>query len=198
VGVKASFEKIEKAIKKLKKCNFRGKIIVNAIITPINYKEIKEIAEYFKDLEVDSLRFQHLNFLKEKELKAAKNELKKSNIKHFIGNPELDTNALKKELKRVKNISGLPIFFIPVLNNKDIDNWYLKKGCESKKCLFIHRGLYVDADGICHSCQNIRNNIGDLKNESLFKIFNSKKAKQFRKDRKKYLSKACLRCCKLS
>lgn len=195
VGSKSSFRGVEKAIKELKKREFGGKIIVNTVITSNNYHQLTEIAENFKNIKVDALRFQHLSFLREEEFRKMKKELRDS-VEYYIGNPKIDLIHLKNEIEKVRKVSA-PVFFIPDLNKSDIETWYSREDILNKRCLFIHRGLYVDSGGVGHSCQVIRNKIGDLKEKSLYDVFNSKKAKIFRKNRKKKLCQACIRCCKL-
>lgn len=197
VGVEGSFKKIITSINELKRSDFSGNIVINVTISFLNYKELGKITKKFEKINVDAIRFQHLNFLTSNEMKKAKKEFENENVKHYVRDKKNDVKGLKKEIKKIKNKKNKSIFFIPNLSRNEITNWYKNNFKSTRNCFYIFRSLYIDVNGDCHNCQNIRNNIGNIKDESLFKIFNSKKSKKFRKVIKQSGSTACHRCCKL-
>ncbi len=95
-------------------------------------------------------------------------------------------------------MSSIPVQWAPTLTETEIKNWYSAERFKTqRRCLYPWRGILVDADGKLYPCSKIYLELGNLKTEEVFNLWNSDNMEKFRAYLKKNLFPACSRCCKL-
>ena len=175
-------------IAELKKNNKRKAplILATCTINDKNHAHLKEIADMFDSLPLDSFSFQHLSFGKD-----------------FIFGEDFNYEAVQDmDIENLKNnINGIlnknyykPVFFVPYLRVKDIGAYYRDLNYDfGSSCINPWVMAEIKPNGkviICHR------EIGDININSLKEIWNSPEGRRVRHFiNKGVLSNRCLRCC---
>jgi len=181
-------------------------ILLNYTITPDSILQVNHSFELAQRFGLDGVRLQHYNYLLPNELKAQSNVMR--NLFGIDpGANEIEeaeeTRHMGEELKKLverlrKQNRRIPIQWAPTLTNAEIDNWYSSsRFATQRKCLFPWRGVVVDANGKVYPCSKIYIELGDLRENDLFTIWNGPTMFKFRRRLKRGLFPACARCCKL-
>ena len=153
------------------------------------------------------IRFEHLNFATSQEI----NEHNKICEKDFPNvKIELSTHLENDDIKHLKgclntieNINKerqkykIPVYFKPFLNSSEVTSWYSNKCSINRKCYFIWKSLFITPSGDVTLCQFLVYKLGNIKDNSLEEIWNSKRYRKLRLRLKKGLLPGCSRCCKL-
>lgn len=193
-GYPGCFEKAIANIKKLrlKEINQRTKrkvININCVISENNYAHLTNLYSYLIEnkLDIDVLAFQHMYFDPENK-------------------PVIDLAILKSQIEKIKRFrtthSDFSVLFIPEIKFNDLlfyynpvkDNTYFKNRCNIPWLgLNILPNLEVTPGGGVLGCNNV---VGNLKNDTLRKIWNNDRMKQFRQNLLYHgLPTDCFRCC---
>jgi MoaA/NifB/PqqE/SkfB family radical SAM enzyme len=206
-GYKLSFEKAVEGIEYLLQQHKRPQISVFCAITQWNIGRLKEFLDYFKNHSLTRIGFMHTNYTPESVaethniLYGGKYPATPSNMQDInIGDYNLD--ALHEEIKEIKSTHyPFPVSFSPDISTKELlEQFYLHpEKAVGKKCHDVFNNIMIKSNGDvipAHGrCYNLT--IGNLYNETLPDIWNSKVIAGFRKDlnRAGGLLPACSRCC---
>ncbi|MCM8786983.1 MAG: radical SAM protein [Candidatus Omnitrophica bacterium] len=205
-GVKNSFNKVTEALRLIVKKNFW--VGINCVVSERNIEYIDKLVIFCSRIGVDGIGFQLENFIsnrtEEESLKILKyknNNLlhrddKKGNYKYTL------ENLLNKifQVKKIARKSGIPITFAPSIFYDSPELVYYGNARKKFKLLFCEdiSSLRIDYQGNVTFCSFFHQSFGNIKNDSLRKIWNSNKLKEFRyKLISNNLIPACDRCCKL-
>lgn len=206
-GYKLSFEKAVEGIDYLLQQHKRPEISVFCAITQWNIGRLKEFLDYFKNHSLTRIGFMHTNYTPETVAQAhnvlygLKYPATSSNMQDInIGDYDLD--LLYEEIKEIKNTRyPFPVSFSPEIGTKELLQQFYHKPEEAvgKKCHDVFSNIMIKSNGDvipAHGrCYNLT--IGNLYQENLADIWNSKVIAGFRKDLNKAggLLPACSRCC---
>ena len=180
-------EGINQVVKVKKKLNkTRPSISINCVINNYNIANLREIHSELMKLPVESITFQHLLYFKD--------DFKKK--KDFLITDRKKLNKLIDFVDYIKKFDfNIRTNVFPNVKSGDIIGYYTKENYKfSKSCIFPWISVMVDPDGTVRSLEE---SLGDIKEEPLMEILNSKKSRSFRNDVKKgkYNSTYCFRCC---
>jgi radical SAM protein with 4Fe4S-binding SPASM domain len=206
-GNEKSFQKAVEGIEKLLTFKNRPEISIFSVITEWNIGEMSKFVEYFKNFPLKEIGFMHTNFtpdwlaVEHNKHYGDKYEATLSNT----GEIDLENMDLKllwsqiEEIKRMNN--SFKISFSPEVSSyDDLDLFYHKP--EKKwgtRCNDAFRNIMIKSDGSvipAHGrCYNL--SLGNVNEDSLATIWNSKVAGDFRSTLNKAggLLPACNRCC---
>lgn len=169
-------------VKKIEKLKEGKNLRINVIFTlsSQNCHKISRIIENFKNSNIDSVVLQHLIF--------------SNNNTH-----DVDTNSIISQVSRIENNLKPSFRFFPPIKIQDIKNYYENPNFPNKnKCLKPWFVVIILPNGDVIPCdQENPKLVGNIKRESLAKIWNNDK---FRSFREKIQSKGlndnmCFRCC---
>lgn len=206
-GHKSSFQKAVEGIDELLIHTPRPKISIFCVITEWNIGHLKEFADYFKKFPIKQLGFMHTNFTPDfivqnhNNLYGEKYPATISNIEQIeIG--KMNLRILMAEIMEIKK-SNYPfeVTFSPnIIEEEKLDVFYNQPDkFVGKICNDVYRNIMIKSDGSvipAHGrCYNLT--IGNIYNNSLKEIWNSKVVSEFRKDLMIAggLLPACSRCC---
>lgn len=205
-GLPGSFEALVSNIKSFTGSGHKIKIFINCAISQFNIRGLPKIARIADDLKVDMLRFEHLNFSPAVDLQKHALQWKE----YFPGDShaELSTycntaiaeDGFYEEIMKMRELQNrfkVPIYFKPALSSSEIKSWYSNNCLTKRKCFFTWRSLFIAPNGDVLPCQFLVYKLGNIREESLDRIWNNKKYKNFRVQLKRGLLPGCVRCCKL-
>jgi MoaA/NifB/PqqE/SkfB family radical SAM enzyme len=209
-GKKGSFKKLIQGTKQLidKRRSTPSNIKINTVIRKENYQHLSKIYDFVEKLGVDEWSLQHFSFTTIKARRAI-NEFEKNanwdvfsrgkeiNKDHYLKNKE--TEQLGRELAKIKARKYNTRFsMFPPVN--DLQAYYAGDfPCQLSWCKGPFDSLMIFNQSEVHLCMGYK--IGDLMKEhpSLLKIWQSKKAKEFRtRIAKAKVLAPCFRCCGLN
>jgi len=205
-----AYDKVLKNLKMLSKIkHWKTKIYITSTITEKTLPHIHKIINMGRGLKINRIKFEHLNFLptekKDEYIEILKRIFDKvdypkpmSYIRDFFDLSFLkDINKISNDLIK---FFPLDMMIKPFLNEKELSEWYC--GMESKKlkrmrCSYVLFSTYVASDGYVHPCQFYDYKLGNIKEKSIYEIWNSRKYEEFRSVVTKQILPSCYRCCKL-
>ena len=215
-GVAGIFNKAINALKIMdeekKKLNKEDPAIyITTAITPYNYKNMVEFYNYFNENfpeTIKNIMFSHY-FFKDNAMRDAHNKsygdiypILSSNDDENIKNMDPQIIIQQKNiLDNMKN-KNIPYSFMPELKDEAIIDYYknsLKFVTGSKKCIAFWRDASINPNGdIIVQAMCFGGKLGNIKEKSLKKIWNSSEIKKLRDFiRKRKITPACTRCCLL-
>ena len=206
-GHKSSFQKAVEGIEELLSNSHHPDISIFCVITKWNIGHLKKFADYFKKYPLKQLGFMHTNFTTDfmarnhNKILGNKYPATTSNTEH-IEISKIDLKILFAEINEIKK-SDYPfeITFSPeIIDEHKLDVFYNHpEKFLGKVCSDVYRNIMIKSDGSvipAHGrCYNL--DIGNIYNNSLKDIWNSKVVSDFRKDLMDAggLFPACSRCC---
>jgi len=206
-GNEKSFQKALEGIKKLFQHPNPPKVSVVSAITEWNAKNLKEFADYFKDLPLHEIGFMHTQF-GEPSIAINHNKIwgniypaTESNL-DVVNLNNMDLPHLLDQIKKIKDEKyPFKAFFSPEINDLESLNTYYHKPevIIGKKCEAVYLSIMIKSDGSAipaHGrCYNLK--VGNIYNESLKEIWTSSIFGKFRKDLRNAggFLPACSRCC---
>jgi len=206
VGSRGSFEKVARAIKLVSKKHFW--VAVNCTISKKNLNELFRLVNFSASHGVDSIGFQLENFATPKEERISRQSLNKKTSSGFVQSKKESVypysfSALMKAwylARRAGREKGIPVTFTPYSFCSDPESVYLGNARESGFDFFCEDliNCRIDPEGNVIACQFLPQRFGNVKKQSLKKIWFSP---QFKTYRKRLLSnnllQICNRCCKI-
>lgn len=195
VSNQSAFSKATENIKYFCEIKKNTKVMIQSTILKENIRELDKIVEIGIELNVDVIRFGHLNFLTQKEI----SETKRLNLEgnSFIFDEELNLSDFEYNIKLLKQKYKNKVLFNPELLVDEIKDWYSLNFKTKRKCYFIWKDLFIFPNGDVFPCENVQLKMGNILKEPFNKIWNFDNYINFRKTVKKKLLPACHRCCKL-
>jgi len=206
-GHKSSFQKAIEGIDELLKHPPRPNISIFCVITEWNIGHLKEFADYFKKFPLRQLGFMHTNFTPD-FIVSNHNKTYGDKYPATISNTEqieiskMNLKILLDEITEIKKTDySFKVTFSPEIKTEaELDIFYNQpEKLIGKICNDVYRNIMIKSDGSvipAHGrCYNL--NIGNIYNNSLNEIWNSKVVSELRKDLMNAggLFPACSRCC---
>jgi len=200
------FGKIMENIKYVKSINPKMPIKLNCTISRDNFEHLDYMVNLAKQLGAD-LSFQYVQFLDKYHM-----DLHKKVITRLLGGyyptkvdmdsfNEQEIDFLVSEIRQVKKLSRekkVNIYFTPELRMEEIKPYFLDlRGYRhSNKCVFPSSSARINSQGFVFPCIDYL--YGNVKEKSFSEIWNSPRARTFRKTLKESkLFPGCIRCCKI-
>jgi radical SAM protein with 4Fe4S-binding SPASM domain len=206
-GHKSSFQKAIEGIDELLKHSPRPNISIFCVITEWNISHLKEFADYFKKFPLKQLGFMHTNFTPD-FIVVNHNKIYGDKYPATISNTEqieiskMNLKILLDEITEIKKTDySFKVTFSPeIISENELDIFYNHpEKLIGKICNDVYRNIMIKSDGSvipAHGrCYNL--NIGNIYDNSLTEIWNSKVVSEFRQDLMNAggLFPACSRCC---
>lgn len=206
-GNKNSFQKAIEGIEELLHNSVRPAISIFCVITEWNIGHLKRFIDYFEKYPLKQIGFMHTNFTPDFVV-SNHNNIYGDKYPATISNTEqiqiskMDLKTLRDEITEIKNTHyPYEISFSPELKTVDELNIFYNQPVKliGKICNDVYRNIMIKSDGSvipAHGrCYNLT--IGNIYENSLKEIWNSKIVSAFRKDLMKAggLFPACSRCC---
>lgn len=197
-GIPGAFDKACRGIKEVLRMKKNTKanannlpfLGVNCCISEYNAAHLTEFIEQFKDMDIDYIHFNHLQFVTQDMASRQRSLNKDFNFTAagvFQTDPaRVDTAVLKQEIFQIeKKHKNQRIEFAPHIKGKDIDRFYLEphrflRGY--KRCYYPWRHLHILPDGeviVAYRC--FSGNMGNISRQDLGQIWNGDKFRRFRK-----------------
>jgi len=206
-GHKSSFQKAIEGIDELLKHSQRPNVSIFCVITEWNIGHLKEFADYFKKFPLKQLGFMHTNFTPD-FIVSNHNKIYGDKYPATISNTEqiqiskMNLKILLDEIRKIEKTNyPFELTFSPEIKSEnDLDVFYNHpEKLVGRICNDVYRNIMIKSDGSvipAHGrCYNL--DIGNIYNNSLKEIWNSKVVSEFRKDLMNAggLFPACSRCC---
>lgn len=206
-GNKNSFQKAIEGIEELLKQKDSPDISIFCVITQWNIGHLKEFVDYFNKFPIKQVGFMHTNFTpdfivqKHNHIYGNKYSATISNIEQ-IEISKMNLNILLKEIIEIKKTNyPFEVKFSPEISDEiKLDVFYNQpEKFIGKICNDVYRNIMIKSDGSvipAHGrCYNL--NVGNINENSLKEIWNTKIISNFRKDLMSAggLLPACSRCC---
>jgi len=84
-----------------------------------------------------------------------------------------------------------------VLDEREIRQWYSARATLGRRCVFIWRSTFLNAQGDVYPCQFLYVRMGNVRQNQMVKIWNNDLYRRFRDTLRKGLMPGCARCCKI-
>jgi radical SAM protein with 4Fe4S-binding SPASM domain len=206
-GRPGTFATVKRNIRFLSSQKKRPQIIVTATITPKNVFELEKIYRLGKDLGVDRVKFEHLQYLnpEERRLHCIKwRSLWRKDAElitpgRFFAINNAQISQILEQISRICDSGyGTPHLEVrPRLSYRGLHDWYCKNQSPVGLCPSIWKTTIIHPDGKVRLCQIYDKKLGNVRKTSLSKIFLSEDAQKFRKELLKTgrLLPGCVRCC---
>lgn len=186
----------------------KPRIVINCVITEMNYQMLEELIDLKERLGIDYLEFQLLIFYTGKEITQYKQDfynrfgyepMSADSFNDNYGNIHL--SCLEKTIENIalKNDETIRVFPYLIKSKEQIERYFhMPYQLPVTKCANISRACWVDSNGDVLPCSNFTDyKLGNIKNDRLLDIWNSTKAQTFRKSMNNNLFSICYRCCDL-
>lgn len=194
-GKQGTFDKVINNIKianQLQKKGANFKLFINSVLLPDNIDELSNFVEYMQQFNIEQFVFQHLQFATPKLQEKTNSEWENLLGCKFDGDnfttkkqyqlTEEYIQKIKENLEKVSNICKKEAFVFPCLNNNEIKNYYLDKDLNSIRpyltCTTPWLNAFISPDGNVSNC--IGNQIGNLKENNFWSLWNNEKANRIR------------------
>lgn len=205
--IPGSYKKLVNNIGTLTSYSRRPKVILNCAISEDNYQFLEDVIKIGKSLKVDIVRFEHLVFLTFQDIKRHSsfcqiysNEekgLSPNTYMHDFENYKMQ-HALYDIMHKIKARYKNFVIFKPLLRKHEIKAWYSNEFANDRRCFFIWGSLFIYPNGDIAPCQFYPGyKLGNVKRDSIAKVWNSKKYRNLRLILKNGPLPGCKRCCKL-
>lgn len=196
---KKTVENVKRLIGLRNKANEKLPIItLNCVIQRDPMPVLNKVAQLAKELKVDICNFQVYDSSLNRSGYDLRNSLEHLDKKLIAKAPKITAKKLRAKLIEAKKIlenSKTKLTFTPQFKIKQIINHYQQKiNLNKAYCCQPYYSFRISPFGEVYPCFNLY--VGNLLHQNFWKIWNSKKFRQFRTDikKRKYLS-SCLGCC---
>lgn len=196
-GVAGTFKKVISGIKclqelKIKRGQKKPYINICFTISQANYNNLVDFVEFLvsENLEINLLNFQHIEFTSQKIVEEQKDFFNKNfnretNFWEGVASnfQNIDTNILISQMETLKNKKYKNINYIefePDFTSLEIKNYYAREDFKKdfKKCLAPYYEAMILPQGEMWICPDY--SIGNAKDNTLYNLWNSEKARKFR------------------
>jgi MoaA/NifB/PqqE/SkfB family radical SAM enzyme len=210
---KGSFDKTISGIRLVqnlsKQSGKRVNVRINCVISELNLFCLDDLVAIAASLNC-SLSFGHLMFTSEKiaedQSKAMNSKLK---IKSDTINGFITGLNAKKEAKLIQQLNAcnlkasrhnVPLNIAPILkDDASVCQWYSGiTPISGMHCTYHWTTMFMKPDGEIVPCDFINFSVGNITKQTPLSIWNSNRARYFRKLLKKGMFPGCVRCCRLT
>ena len=201
VGLPGAYDRSLAALRLWAAQKARSTAMVNYVLSPASVNDLPRFVADTADIQPLSVRLSHLNFLTAAELAAQERfwaaRFPESPIRILSHQWEPEAGAFAPLIEFLHTPSGHRVLTKPVLNDAEIRRWYSENARLDRRCIFIWRSTFLNAQGDVYPCQFLYVRIGNVKTEPLAAIWNNELYRQFRATLKDGLMPGCARCCKI-
>lgn len=211
-GSDGSFERISQGIRQVQEWRRKHKsdtprININSVVTLWNHDRMLEMVELARELGVDGLTFQHLNFLEPTTMRSHMAYFEKEFAYEwptrekdlgYLDTLGFDADVIHRQVSEIRKMSDFPISFLPDLTEREeLDGYYhdINHEFEETSCSnpWIH--VTITPKGVVTPCMEYP--IGNVRDESFPAIWNGERFRKFRAELKKsgLFPGYCQRCC---
>lgn len=175
--------------------------MVNYVISPESVSDLTGFVKEVEAIRPLAVRLSHLNFLTAKEIAAQR----KYWDKRFPGVPidilshqyEPESGLFAPLIEFLGSDAGHSITTKPVLDAEEIRKWYGPDAKLGRRCVFIWRSTFINAQGDVYPCQFLYVRMGNIHEQRLEEIWNNDLYRRFRDSLRTGLMPGCARCCKI-
>jgi len=201
VGKPGSYAKSREALRIWARLSPQTPPMVNYVVTGSSVTDLPGFVDEVRDIKPLVLRLSHLNFLTAKEIAAQQTYWGS----HFPDVPieilshqfEPEAGAFAPLIEFLESDKGRQVFTKPVLDSDEIRQWYSPDAKLGRRCVFIWRSTFINAQGDVYPCQFLYVRMGNVFEEPLHEIWNNAVYRQFRETLSHGLMPGCARCCKI-
>lgn len=173
-GVNGTFKKVIQSIKDIRTISNKTKISVNTLITKKNFTHLNDIVKLSNALKVDVINFVPIHNTYPQNLYSSQDETL------FFNTPD-EIDDLEEELnKTIDFLSRAEIEMISYEYLREIPNFYKNKVTKFR-CLAGYIFCEVDSSGDVYPCYSLGKSVGNIRENKLSEIWNSKKFNRRRK-----------------
>jgi MoaA/NifB/PqqE/SkfB family radical SAM enzyme len=181
---------------------------IGCTISDQNYKHLKDIVDIAESLNAECLIFLHLAFLSDDEFERHSTlfrDIFQTESFQWAGYrykpKDLDVEYLADKIEEIKSDRRkMPVIFHPDFTRQEIRDYYTNSSFLSTSycnvCMAPWTTAYILPNGDVSPCSSYV--AGNVRTDSLKKIWNNQKFKRFRTElKKRKLFPVCPRCCEL-
>jgi Fe-coproporphyrin III synthase len=211
-GSDGSFERISQGIRQVKAWREKHgtrtpRININSVVTLWNHDRMLEMVELARELGVDGLTFQHLNFLEPRTMHSHMDYFRKrfqydwptrEKDLGFLDTSGFDADVIHDQVTKIRKMDGLPISFLPDLTTREEINGYyhdIDFKFQESSCInpWIH--VTINPKGVVTPCMEYP--VGNVRDDDFATIWNGETFRTFRSELKKQglFPGYCQRCC---
>ncbi len=183
-------------------------VLINFIVSEESVDKLDKLLDFAEETKVTGIFLQFLSYLTKKDISmntpfcnsyfpGIQNSMLEQqpfseDIKSAICN---NVNSFKKKAKA----AGIPVFFSPrELSDTQMLKWYSDEFLFLNNCKYVWNVARISPSGDVYPCYMYRIPMGNINEDSFFKIWNNRQFTDFRKLlREKGVFPGCNRCCKL-
>lgn len=201
VGTKGSYQKTMNALLLLAAKMKSPGPMINYIITEDSLAVLPEFLDQVVKLDNVVVRLSHLNFLTQQEIDDQQTfwtqRFPDDPMEILTYNYECDPSRFSELPKILSRPEYKNVFTKPILSDNELLNWYSNDFTLGRKCVFIWRSTFLNANGDVYPCQFLYIKMGNINDASMDQIWNNDLYVNFRRTLKKGLMPGCSRCCKV-
>jgi len=175
--------------------------MVNYILTPESIEDLPGFVDEVADINPLSLRLSHLNFLTADEMQNQMDFWRERfgdvPIEILSHQWEPREGAFAPLIEFLQSDKAKGIFTKPVLDDGEINSWYSRNVELGRRCVFIWRSTFLNAQGDVYPCQFLYVRMGNLREQTMAQIWNNDLYRKFREVLNEGLMPGCARCCKI-
>lgn len=191
-GIEGLYERIKKGIDLIVEKRNGKKPLINLQVTinPDNYDRLESIVKAAEELHADSITFHHLIFQTEDNINETGKRFGELGVEDWNGFkylPGIDPEILAEQINVINNNKKRKpsINFYPNLQKDELIKYYSNPNwfpsSYKGKCKSSWICAYIFPDGKVRPCLNFSYDFGNLEESGFNGIWNSSKAKEFRR-----------------
>jgi len=201
VGQEGAYERALEALRLWEGVGGRTRPIANFIPTEASIAHLQEFAQQVERMPHVTWRLSHLNFLTGDEIEQQRGAW----ARRFDDRPvrllayryEPPPGAFTPLTRFLRSADGRRLLTKPILNDRETEEWYQPDFQLDRRCVFVWRSTFLNADGTVYPCQTFLIGLGNVRDRPLEDIWNGEEYVRFRATVQQQLMPGCVRCCKL-
>lgn len=201
VGLPGAYDKSLEALRLWAEQEAKAPAMVNYVLSPESVADLPEFVAETADIRPLAVRLSHLNFLTGAEVAAQRDfwdaRFPETPIQILSHQWEPEAGLFAPLIEFMHSPQGRGVITKPVLGDEEIRHWYSPDARLGRRCVFIWRSTFLNAQGDVYPCQFLYVRMGNVKSEPLAAIWNNQLYRKFRATLKEGLMPGCARCCKI-
>jgi len=201
VGVPGSFDKSMATLRFWSGLAGAPTPMANFVLTAESVSELSAFVAEADSIRPLALRLSHLNFLTAKEIAAQREYWEKRfpdvPIDILSHQYEPESGLFAPLIEFLQSEAGHKVITKPVLDAGEVRQWYGPDAKLGRRCVFIWRSTFINAQGDVYPCQFLYVKMGNIRKQPLEEIWNNELYRRFRETLREGLMPGCARCCKI-
>ncbi len=201
VGMTGAYDRSLAALRTWTEMKKRPGPMVNYVLSEKSVSDLAQFVDDVADLPRVVVRLSHLNFLTADEIAKQRdfwrgrfNDVPIDILTHQY---EPQEGAFAPLIEFLHSDRARGVLTKPVLDDHEIRQWYSKTAALSRRCVFIWRSTFLNAQGDVYPCQFLYVRMGNLRQDRMEAIWNNELYRRFRSTLRQGLMPGCARCCKI-